>query len=99
MAMADEYVHKISSRYLQKWLSYDLKHVEKNKFVHFRYFYFLTDFDFSKGVFGSFFVFFAKSWPKNMYCSTISRFFKGLTFFRYRMTWDDLDLYYAQAEW
>ena len=28
-----------------------------------------------KSVFGSFFAFFAKSWPKNMYCSAISRFF------------------------
>ena len=41
----------------------------------FRYFYFLTDFDFSKSVFGPFFVSFAKSWPKNMYFSAISRFF------------------------
>ena len=28
--MADEYVYKISSRYPQKWLRYDIKHV-KNK--------------------------------------------------------------------
>ena len=27
--MADEYVYKISSRYLKKWLSYDIKHVKK----------------------------------------------------------------------
>ena len=27
--MADKYVHKISSRNLQKWLSYDIKHVKK----------------------------------------------------------------------
>ena len=26
--MADEYVHKISSRYLQKWLRYDIKRVK-----------------------------------------------------------------------
>ena len=25
--MSDEYVYKISSRYLQKWLRYDIKHV------------------------------------------------------------------------
>ena len=61
MAMADEYVYKISSRYLQKWLSYDIKHVEKNQICPFSLFLFLTDFDFSKSVFGSFFVFFAKS--------------------------------------
>ena len=28
MAMAGEFVYQISSRYLQKWLSYDIKHVE-----------------------------------------------------------------------
>ena len=28
--MADEYVHKISSKYLQKWLRYDIKHVKKS---------------------------------------------------------------------
>ena len=62
MAMADEYVYKISSRYLQKWLSYDIKHeLKTTKYAHFHYFNFLTDFDFSKSVFGSFFVFFAKS--------------------------------------
>ena len=60
-------------------------------------FIFLTGFDFSKSVFGSFFVFFAKSWPKNMYCSAISRMFLGVDLF-YRVTWDDLDLYYVQAE-
>ena len=33
--MADEYVYKISSRYLQKWLSYDIKHVEENQICPF----------------------------------------------------------------
>ena len=47
------------------------------KTIKFAYFYFLTDFHSSKCVFGSFLVFFAKSWPKNMYCSAISRFFLG----------------------
>ena len=28
MAMVDEYVYKMSSRWLQKWLSYDIKHVK-----------------------------------------------------------------------
>ena len=32
MAMADKYVYKVSSRYLQKWLSYDIKHVKKGTF-------------------------------------------------------------------
>ena len=30
--MADEYVYKISSRYLQKWLRYDIKHVKTGTF-------------------------------------------------------------------
>ena len=35
--MADEYVHKMSSRYLQKWLRYDIKHVKKQAlFASFR---------------------------------------------------------------
>ena len=75
MAMADEYVYKISIRYLQKSLSYDIKNVENNQICPFSLFLFLADFDFLKSVFGSFFVFFAKSWPKNMYNSAISHFF------------------------
>ena len=31
--MANDYVHKMSSRYLQKWLRYDIKHV-KNRHFH-----------------------------------------------------------------
>ena len=50
--MADEDVYTISSRYLQKWLRYDIKHV-KNRHFHvisglyrdFSEFYFLIDFD------------------------------------------------------
>ena len=38
-------------------------------------FYFLTDFDASKSVLGSFFAFFPKNWPKNMYCASKSRIF------------------------
>ena len=35
--MADEYVYKISSRYLQKWLRYDIKHVKNSAlFTSFR---------------------------------------------------------------
>ena len=56
--MADEYVHKISSRYLQKWLlRYDRKHVKNRHFSRhfglyrdFPNFIFLTDFDASKSV-------------------------------------------------
>ena len=78
--MSDEYVYKISSRYLQKWLRYSIKHVKNRRFSRhfgtlpwFSEFRFLTDFDASKSVLGSFFAFFAKIWPKNMYCSSKSR--------------------------
>ena len=55
-------------------------------------FCFLTDFDASKSVLGSFFAFFAKIWPKNMYRSSKSRNFLFDLF--HLVTWDDLDLYY-----
>ena len=66
--MADKYVYQISSRYLQKWQRYDIKHVKKTSTFHvisgldrdFPNFIFLTDFDASKSVLGSFFAFFAK---------------------------------------
>ena len=70
-AMADEYLYTISSRYLQKWLRYDIKRVKNRHFSRhfgtlprFSELYFLTDFDASKSVFGSFFAFFAKIWLK-----------------------------------
>ena len=53
--------------------------------------FFLTDFDASKSVLGSFFAIFAKIWPKNMYRSSTSRFFLLDLF--YMVTWHDLDLY------
>ena len=80
--MSHEYVYKISSLYLQKWLRYNIKHVKNRSFSRhfgtlpwFSEFRFLTDFDALKSVFGSFFAFFAKIWPKNMYCSSKSRIF------------------------
>ena len=55
MAMADEYLYKLSSRYLQKWLRYDKNYVKNRHFPRhfgtlprFSEFYFLTDFDTSK---------------------------------------------------
>ena len=54
--------------------------------------FFLTDFDASKSVLRSFFAFFAKIWPKNMYRSSKSRNFLFDLF--HLVTWDDLDLYY-----
>ena len=83
-------VYKISSRYLQKWLRYNIKHVKNRHFSRhfatlqwFSEFCFLTDFDASKSVLLSFFAFFAKILPKNMYRSSKSRFF-CLTFFTWR---------------
>ena len=80
--MSHEYVYKISSRYLQKWLRYSRKHVKNRHFSRhfgtlpcFSEFCFLTDFDASKSVLGSFFAFFTKIWPKNMYRSSKSRNF------------------------
>ena len=55
--------------------------------------FFLTDFDASKSVIGSFFEFFAKIWPKNMYRSSKSRIYLFDLF--HLVTWDDLDLYYG----
>ena len=56
-------------------------------------FCFLTDFDASKSILGSFFAFFAKIWPKNMYRSSKPRIFLFDVF--HLVTWDDLDLYYG----
>ena len=92
--MADEYVYKISSRYLQKWLRYNIKHVKNRHFSRnfgtlpwFSEFYFLTDFDASKSVLGWFFAFSAKIWPKNMYRSSKSRFFFAWPFLPGDLTW------------
>ena len=99
--MADEYVHNISSRYLQKWLRYDIKHVKNRHFSRhfgtlpwFSEFYFLTDFDASKSVSGPFFALFAKIWTKNMYRSSKSRIFFAWPF--YLVIWHDHDLYYGR---
>ena len=84
--MADEYVHKISSRYLQKMAEIWHKTCQKQALFNnfgtlpwFSEFYFLTDFDVSKSVLGSFFAFFAKIWPKIMYRNSKSRFFFAWT--------------------
>ena len=56
-------------------------------FTWFSEFYFLTDFDASKSVLGSFFAFFAKIWPKNMYRSSKSRNFFAWPFLPGDLTW------------
>ena len=48
---------------------------------------FLTDFDASKSVLGSFFAFFAKIWPKNTYRSSILRNFLAWPFLPGDLTW------------
>ena len=90
----------MSSGYLHKWLRYNIKHVKNRHFSRhfatlpcFSEFCFLTDFDASKSVLGSFFAFFAKIWLKNMYRSSKSWFFLFDLF--HLVTWDDLDLYYG----
>ena len=50
-------------------------------------FHFLTDFDASKSVLGSFVAFFAKIWPKNMYRSSKSRFFFAWPFLPGDLRW------------
>ena len=97
--MSHEYVYKISSRYLQKWLRYHIKHVKNRHFSRhfgtlpwFSWFCFLTDFDASKSFLGLFFAFLRKSDLKNMYRSSKSRF---LFYLFHLVTWDDLDLYYG----
>ena len=76
------------------------KHVKNRHFSRhfgtlpwFSEFCFLTDFDASKSVLGSFFAFFTKIWPKNMYHSSKSLIFLFDLF--HPVTWDDLDLYYG----
>ena len=85
---------EILSRFLQKWLRYDIKHVKNRHFSRhfgtspwFSEFYFLTDFDASKSVLGSFFAFFVKIWPINMYRSSKSRILFAWPFLPGDLTW------------
>ena len=75
---------KFQVNIFKKWLIYDIKHVKNRHFSvcfsrHFGTlpwffeFCFLTDFDASKSVLGSFFALFAKIWPNNIYHSPKSR--------------------------
>ena len=98
--MADEYVYTISSRYLQKMAEICHKTCRKQAlYTSFRdltvisRILFFDRFWRFKSVIESFFAFFAKIWPKNMYCSCKSRNCFVWPF--YLVTWDDLDLYYG----
>ena len=94
--MTDQYLYKISSLCLYKWLRYDIKHVKNRNFSryvgNFRIAFF-TDFDASKSVLGSFFAFLEKIWPKYMPHSSKSRFF-CLTFFTW---WPKMTLTYVMV--
>ena len=76
------------------WLRYDIKHDKNRHFSRhfgtlpwFSEFYFLIDFDASKSVLGSFFAFYAKIWPKNMYRSSKSRIYFAWPFLPGDLTW------------
>ena len=66
----------------------DTFHVISGLYRDFPNFVFLTDFDASKNVLRSFFAFFAKIWPINIYRSSKSRFF-CLPFFTW---WPEMTL-------
>ena len=98
--MSHEYVYKFSSRYLQKWLRYNIKHVKNRHFSShfatlpwFSEFCFLTDFDASKSALGPFFrVLLRKSDLETCIAALNHEFFFDLF---HLVTWDDLDLYYG----
>ena len=94
--MTDKYVHEMSSRYLKN--GWDITenmsktgtisiHVISGLYRHFPNFILLTDFDASKSVSGSFFAFFAKIWPKNMFRSSKLRSFFAWTFLPGDLRW------------
>ena len=101
MEMADEYEYKISSRYLQKWPSYDIKHVENNQIcpfsLDFPIFIFWPIFIFQKVCLGHFPCSLRKVDLKICIAGSYHDFFWGVDIF-YRMTWEDHDLYNVQAE-
>ena len=77
--MTDKYLYKISSRYLQKWLRYDIKHVKNRHFSRlFRDFTVISRILLSNRFWRfitCFRVIFSRSiWPKNMYRSSKPRF-------------------------
>ena len=81
------------------WLSYDIKHVENNQICPFSVFLFFDRFwFFNKWFWVIFRVLLRKVDLKTWIAVPYPDFFEGVDLF-YRMTWDDLDLYYVQAEW
>ena len=92
---------KNASRYLQKWLSYDIKHVENNQIcpfsLDFPIFIFWPILIFQKVFLGHFSCSLRKVDIKTCIAVPYHDFFWEVDFI-YWMTWDDLDLYYVQAE-
>ena len=93
--MSHEYVYKITSRYLQKWLRYNIKHVKNRHFsCHFgtlpwfSELCFLTDFDASKVFWGHFSRSLRKSDLKTC-IAALNQYFFCLTFFTW---WPELTL-------
>ena len=74
----------ISSKMAELWHKTCLK---QSNLPIFAIFIFWTDFDFSKSVFGSFFVFFAKVHLKTCIAVPYHDFFKGLTFLPDDLRW------------
>ena len=70
---------------VKKWLRYDIKHVENNQICPFSLFLFLTDFDFSKSVFGAFLCSLRKVDLTTCIVVPYHNFFRGVDLF-YRMT-------------
>ena len=88
--MAGEYVCKISSRYLQKWLSYDNRHFHVISRLHRDFpIFFNRSWRFNKRFRVIFFVFFAKIWPKTCITTLTPDFVCDLF---YLVTWDVFDL-------
>ena len=80
--LADAYVYKISSRYLEKRLSLPFS-MQKchflhylGEFRHFSFFNFCLIWAVQKVLWGHFFAFFTKIWPKNIYYTTRTHSFK-----------------------
>ena len=82
MVVTDEYVYKISSRYVKKWLSYDIKHVENNQICPFSLFLFFDWFLIFKKVFlGHFSCSLRKVDLKTCIAVPYHDFFKGVDLF------------------
>ena len=100
--MSNEYVYKISSRYLQKWLRYSIKHVKNRHFSrHFgtlpwfsEFLFFDRFWRFKKCFRFIFRVFFLRKSDLKTCIAALNHDFFLFDLF-HLMTWYDLDLYYG----